>query len=191
MPLTAPIPGPIGTPDPPITVREFASFANSDRPDEQRMTPYVNAAVLYVEERCGPIAGGQYRFVVSQNARRQLVLPLGRITEIESITDPHGNVVTLDHVSAARDVDWLAGIITVPYTLAGTYEVVATVAPSPKAESLKLAALIIARHLWETQRGLGARASAYGDAASIPAGVAIPRRAEILMESARDPVGFA
>jgi hypothetical protein len=62
--------------------------------------------------------------------------------------------------------------------------------PDPIPAEVRLAVLIIAQHLWETERGtgsrtdLGARGPEDGEAAAL-SGFAVPRRAEQLLGSLR------
>jgi hypothetical protein len=178
--LTAPTSGPVSASVPPLGISDLAEHANT-KPDAQ-MLPYVYGGVLVVEGKCGPILGGAYRWLVDQApGHRTLALPVLKVAEVTAVVDPDG----VDHVGrlSGRDVNWTAGLIRVPDCVPGTWQVTCTHARTDQeVANLKLAACIVAKHLWEAQRGGRTVVGPYGETQAAPPSFAIPHRAEQLME---------
>jgi hypothetical protein len=155
-----------------------ASAIGSAGDDELQRT--LDAAEQHVIRLCGPLAGGTS--VEAYLSGDQLVLPMTRLAAAPTVTDPDGRAVVL----AARDVNLLSGIIRVPYRRSGPWTVAVTSSAEVPAD-LRLAVLIIAAHLWETQRVPGAGqggGQGFGQqsAAARPgAAWAVPNRAATLM----------
>lgn len=79
-------------------------------------------------------------------------------------------------------VDTYSGTITSRYGTWGSGTLVYTAGLSQVPERVRLAGLIIAKHLWETQRGSGRPGDGDNDSWNPTMGYAIPRRAQELLE---------
>lgn len=163
------------------------------------MQRHLDAALRHVAAECGtavsagaltlPVtasaSGSPYVTAAGQGAA--LLLPAVRITSVVSVIDPDGVEVT------PLRIDLLAGIVWVPMLRSGTWRITVTFDDLPP--DLELAVLIIAAHLYGTQRvpgmngepnprpGLGGQGIRQG----LPPGVAIPNRAAALMGPYRLP----
>lgn len=107
------------------------------------------------------------------------LLPIGPGVSVTSVVDAAG--VTR---AAADFTVYPSGVVTGPdgvFTVTYTAGRSATAAGLP--QSYRLAILIVAEHLWQTQRGNGARGRSDD---VIPAGFAIPNRARQLVGGIRD-----
>ncbi len=138
------------------------------------------AAVALVESRCGSL-GTTAVTVLSVTSRggRVLVLPAVRVGEVTGILDPSGTVVPLADVT----VDAAAGLITIPAGYAGVWTVTVAANDTVPAD-LRRAVLIIAAHLWESQRITQPGRAGFGGGDVPPGaspGYAVPNRAETLM----------
>lgn len=153
--------------------------------DDAEIQRVLNAAELWVNAHTGARLGGGTETLSARSLSGSvLVLPATRLSAVTKLTDPDG-VVT---VPAAKDVDLLAGIVALPYRAAGIWRVEVTFAAEIPAD-LRLATLIIAKHLWETQRVPGQPEGArpgfgvggHSEVISTPLGFAIPHRAKELL----------
>lgn len=176
-----------------VTITELAAFMRAPdlaTSDTAALQEHLDAAIEYVQSVVGPVGEVSVHWdVYASDTQRQIVLPATRVQEIVSITAPDGSAVTVDH---RRDVNKLAGIVTVPRPMRGTWTVEGRTADA--SSSIKLAIKIIASHLWGTQRGTGGgRTSMYAapDTTATPVGFAIPRRAEQLLAPYAIPHEFA
>lgn len=167
-----------------VTVAEFANHMNKPDPDPEdqaKLQDHLDAALEWVTEKVGPLTGVAQDFAVFTGGRF-LVLPATHLLAVVSVTDPFGNDVTI----AAQKIDRLAGIIEVPRSVSGEWTVRASTREHGKA--VRLAVLIIASHLYETQRGRAGNAprdamhaSGGMEGGSTPVGFAIPNRAADLL----------
>lgn len=149
-------------------------------PEEDRLQEHLDAALEWVEARVGLLSGVGRDYSVYA-AGRYVVLPVTHLTGDVTVTDPNGNTVT------PRSLDRLAGIVEVSGAVRGDWTVNASTREHGKA--VKLAVMIIASHLWETQRGRDAGAprsamlAAGGmDVTPTGSGYAIPNRARDLLK---------
>ena len=142
----------------------------------------LTAAENLVTARCGPLGSAAATLNVHASGTN-LVLPRTRLASVAAVRDPDGNVVEL----GPGAVNLLSGIIRLPYRRAGAWSVDITAAADIPAD-LELAILIIAAHLWETQRVPGARRPGQQPEAPVPGGFAIPNRAKTLMAPYMLPV---
>ncbi|TKJ24361.1 head-tail connector protein [Blastococcus sp. CCUG 61487] len=160
----------------------------SDEDDELQRK--LDAAEAHVAKRCGPL-GPSTVTVTAHLSGDHLVLPATRLATVAEVRDPAGQVVQL----ADGATNLLSGIIRVPYRRAGAWAIDITttrnVATDERLADLHEAVLIIAAHLWETQRVPG-RSPRPGQAPEPPTGrgFAIPNRAATLMGPYTLP-GFA
>lgn len=150
----------------------------------------LNAAEALVSKRCGPL-GSTAITVTAHLSGDRLVLPATRLATVAEVRDPSGQVVTL----ADGATNLLSGIVRVPYRRAGAWAVDITttrdLATDERLADLHEAVLIIAAHLWETQRVPGRAARPGQPPEPQPGrGFAIPNRAATLMAPYTLP-GFA
>lgn len=154
--------------------------------DAELQTDALDPAEAWVGKYLGvPLGEGWRDFTVTATGGN-LILPISNLTAVVSVTDPDGLAVTV----LARDVNLSAGIIAVPYRKSGSWTVTVNVDTAVPAD-VRLAVLLIAGHLWETQRGTSPSALALQGAEPevFPAGqgYAIPNRAQALLEPYRMP----
>lgn len=181
-----------------VALADLATFLKASEyetgPERHLLQVVLNAALTDVEERIErPLDNTPRTFVVRTGAPyRVLVLPVTSLVEVTSITGPDGVEIPLDLVD---DIDLEAGIIILPAAQRGRYTVVAT--DRLLGDSLRLAVMIIASHLWQVQRGSdsGTQRVGFGmpvaDTAPIPRGFAIPARALELVAPFVPGGGFA
>lgn len=173
-----------------VTINDLAAHLNlaagppADPVDRAEMQRMLDAALDRVRAECGTAAAGTSTVPVTSTGRSTvLLLPVVRLSAITAVLDPDGTPVT------PVDVDALAGVVRVPAARSGVWRV--TVTLDGLSASLELAALIVAGHLYETQRRTrpaGARPGAVA-APTGPGGLgfAIPHRAAELMAPYRLP----
>lgn len=186
MSVTAPATGPVGARADEVSTGDLALFAKTA--DDPELQAYVTAALGFVRRECGPITVGQWCYPVDQSrgdlALRLPPLPEVVLSSVDTVIDPDGIDVTAQ--LTVSDVDWARGAITAPGWRPGTWRVTATrTRPEDSTEALKLAVLVVAKNLWELQRGKSARPAAYGPQDATPPSPAwngIPARAKKLME---------
>lgn len=170
-----------------VSLDELARFMRAPQlasgSEAELLQEHLEAALEQVAAIVGPPGEATTSWDVYMGATaRQIVLPATHLQEVVAITAPDGSAVTLD---ARRDVNALAGIVTVPRAMQGTWTIEGRTRST--TASVKLAVKIIAQHLWGTQRGTGGgRAGMFAQAAEdvvqTPVGFAIPRRAAQLLE---------
>lgn len=184
MAFTAPPVGPVATPAAEVTTADLAAFASV--PDSASLQPYVGTALRKVILACGPITAGQWRFAIPQttNSRRLGLTrwPTVTLASIDGLADPLG-VDCLAQLTPNTDIDWRMQAVLAPYLLAGLWQITATLTrPADDASSLKLAVKIIAKNLYEVQRGGGARPGAFNDQGAPPMWSGVPSRAKEIMK---------
>lgn len=187
---------------PPVTLDELVRHLNMS--DAQKtansaeLQLMLEAATELVEGRVGPIVTREVTERLEARAGRLWPTQLP-VTDLGDVTDPYDAAVTTGYVDA--------GTVRFPtgYTPAcGRWSVTYSAGRGDIADvpaGLKLAVLIVAKHLWETQRGTGSSPSrgtrGYGQASDEPIvqpvagmGYALPNRALELMAQ-HVPVVFA
>jgi hypothetical protein len=152
--------------------------------DDGELQEMLDAAEAWTSRHIGlPVGAATHDFRVYSDST-QLLLPATGLSGDVTVTDPTGAAVT------GASVDLAAGIVRVPYRRSGTWTVTLTRPAGTGLEpDLRLAVLIIAAHLWETQRG-PAPAGPLADPDAVPAfgaGFAIPNRAQDLLSGFRLP----
>lgn len=182
---------------PPVTLDELKKHLN--RPagaadEDAELTLHLEAATEAIEQRVGPIVNRE----VTERARLSGDLlelnerPAVSLTTITNVVNGTPTAITgllLDEL----DVDLEAGLVNLGHVRGATslYEVTYTAGRGVIADipaRFKLAVLIVAEHLWQTQRGNGAPPRMFGvspetstsssNAADyIYRGFALPRRA--------------
>lgn len=169
-----------------VDLADFKRHLNKTSPsttDDEELQVVLDAASKWVERYIDtPLGGGSATYTAYADNYR-LVLPVSRLASVTAITDPFG----VDVPVASCYVDLSAGIVILPYTIHlqgylqyrqnGAWIVSVTLASTVDAD-VKLAILIIAAHLWSTQRGAGTTPRAAQEALGPPqAGYAVPNRA--------------
>lgn len=193
----------------PVSLEEFKRQLNiTSTKDDVELQLNLNAAVKAIEKRIGPILTQQFTERVTVSGRGHLVVAQTPTVAVVSLTSiPAGVTWTPDQL----DVD-PAGIIRpasgarfsggARFHGVTEYDVTYTAGRGDTAsEDHKLAILITAEHLWETQRGNGVRPAMFGmapegsatsahEADYVYLGFALPRRALELI-SGDDTITFA
>lgn len=167
-----------------VTIEDLAEHMQQSLPQEPakvaEMQRMLDAALDRVTAECGTAASGASVVPVVSTGGPLLLLPVVRAEAVTAVFDPDGNPVT----PVATDA--FAGIVEVPAGRRGTWRV--TVSFGAALASLELATLVIAAHLYGTQRvptrGNGPMAAGQ---AAVPSGFAIPHRAAALMDPYRLP----
>lgn len=154
--------------------------------DDAELQNTLDAAEGWVAKYIGAgdaLGVGSRTFKVHANGCN-LVLPVTRLASVESVADPDGVAVDFD---ADDDVNLLSGIVRVPHRRRGAWTVVAS-SPTTVPADIRFAVLVIAGHLWDTQRvagqGEGNRPGFGGNTApgpTVSTGYAIPNRAKTLL----------
>lgn len=174
-----------------ISLDEFKAHLNITRDkDDAELARVLDAAESWVNSYTGGRLGGGLRTVSARSVGGTcLVLPALRFTAVTELVDPAGRTV----VPAAGSVDAAAGIVELPHRMRGIWRAVVQYADEVPAD-LRLAAMIIGRHLWETQRQAGSPEGGrpgfgYYNEAGVPVvGFAIPNRAVELLAPYYVPV---
>lgn len=161
------------------TLAEFKRHLNipsSNTSNDTELTDVLTAASEIVEKIIGgPLAVTS--FTQRYSTRDSVIVPNYRpLVSVTSITPDYGTALD----SSTYTVDTGAGTVSSSYGTWGSGTLVYTAGLSSIPYRVKLAGLIIGKHLWETQRGAGRPGDA--DEYVPPAGYAIPRRAQELLE---------
>lgn len=162
--------------------------------NDTEMTGHLEAATTALEGLVGPMVP---RTVVTRRraAGGAIVVPVRPVLDVTSVAGVAWDG-TIDQDVTALDWD-TNGIIRGGHTCLprGRYTVTYTAGRDPVPENMRLAVLIVAAHLWETQRNRGARRGVLGDfdsgnpsqdAILVTRGFALPRRALELLQT-EDP----
>lgn len=169
-------------------------LSKSDDTDDFELNVMLEAATELAEGLVGPIVN---RSVTSRVhfPGGVLTLPSWPVVSVESVTDVRGDS---SYVAADLEVDTAAGMVRLDgggALSAGVWDVTYTAGRAAAAvdvpASIRLAVLIIGKHLWETQRGKSTRRSASGQMLAeeerAPQGFAVPHRAAQLLMPYRVP----
>lgn len=136
--------------------------------------------LIAVSELVAKIIGGPLAvttITARYNTAGTVLIPSQRpLVSVVSATADWGGTVD----ASSYTVDTYGGTITGLYGTWGAGTLVYTAGLSQVPERVRLAGLIIAKHLWETQRGAGRPGD--NDEFVPAAGFAIPRRAEELLQ---------
>jgi hypothetical protein len=171
-----------------LTIDDLAAHLNlpgnvapADPVERGELQRHLDSALERVGSECDTAVDGVSTVPVSSGGSIALLLPVVRIDSVDAVVDPDGNPIT------PTRVDVLAGVVWVPVSRSGVWQV--TVTATAARVSLELATLIIAGHLYETQRRTRpqARPGAPGPQGPTGAGYAIPHRAAELMAPHRLP----
>lgn len=172
---------------PPVDVVDLKLHLQMDpnnTANDTELTSHLAAATNALEGLVGPMLPRQ----VTQRrtaANGTITLPVRPVLSVESVAGvPLSG--TVDAATADLEASAAGVVRTVSTTLPnGRYDVTWTAGRDPVGEHLKLAVLIVAAHLWETQRNRGARRAMLGDENPNPyqdsqlvmRGFSLPRRA--------------
>lgn len=166
------------------SIEEFKTHLNrTDIADDVELRTHLAAATDWVEDEIG---GPTYPTTITETHTGVVdtIIPRRRpVISVASITPYLGTALSTD----AYRVDTDLGVIFLRYSSATEYAIVyragfATAMP----ERVKLAGLIVAEHLWETQNGFAGRRNA-DDFVTSGFGYAIPRRAQDLIDKSKLP----
>jgi hypothetical protein len=173
-----------------IQLDEFKAHLNLSRSvDDAEVQRVLDAAETWVGDYIGRPLAGASRTYTARAIGGMLVLPVIGLQSVDSITDPYGASWTFQpwqvDLGAGTVVLWHGGSRHDVARSAGIWTVAATSASYLPAD-VKLATLIIGKHLWETQRMAQARPGFNGTPGQpgevpVPAGFAIPNRARDLL----------
>jgi hypothetical protein len=161
-----------------VSLEELKAQLNrTDSADDVELRGYLASATRYVEWRSGgPIA--VQTFTERHFVTGPTITPRRRpLVSITSITPDFGQA--LDTSTYIADTD--ANQIMLYYTvLPGWHTIVYRAGWAVPNENQKLAGMIVAQHLWDTQNGFAGRRNA-DDYVTTGLGFAVPRRAEQLL----------
>jgi uncharacterized phiE125 gp8 family phage protein len=174
----------------PVTLAEFKAHLNrttAAAADDTELTVHLESATEAIEVRVGPLVTREITEDVPTAAGRVL-LTHRPVVGVSAVSTVHAGVVTpLSGFTAETvDIDAESGLVRIVALSAGrtgriTYEAGrGEIADVPAR--FKLAVLITAAHLWETQRGRGVTTGRWGtqedeDLPTYMRGFALPRRA--------------
>lgn len=148
----------------------------TDDADDLELRGHLASATRYVEKRLGGPVSVQ-SFTERHLVTGPSIVPRRRpLVAVASITPDFGTALTTDAYVADTDVNQ----IILRHGLAGWYTLVYSAGFAQPGENAKLAGLIIAQHLWETQNGGGGRRGQ--DMVPSGLGFAIPRRAAEMLD---------
>lgn len=178
--VVAVIPGQLDVRSPGVYVASLQELKKqlrrTDDADDPELRGHLASATRYVEKRLGGPVGVQ-QFTERHLVTGPTVIPRRRpLVSVTSITPDCGAALTSDVYVA--DVD-LSQIVIRCGPL-GWYTLVYSAGFAQPGENAKLAGLIIAQHLWETQNGIAGRRGQE----TVPSGLgfAIPRRAAEMLD---------
>jgi hypothetical protein len=176
---------------PPVSLAEVRAQLNlkSDQiADDEELWRKLLAATSRVEAEVGPMMPRAVVGSIRSTSRGNLILPVWPVLSVEEVRDPADTVVG----SGTYEVDLAAGHIRLCTYFRQWWTVYYTVGQDPVPEDLMEATLVVAAHLWETQRGPILSAASFrgaGQPAMIPArGFGLPNRARELMAPYLVPV---
>lgn len=148
----------------------------TDSADDLELRGHLASATRYVEKRLGGPVSVQ-TFTERHLVTGPSIVPRRRpLVSVTSITPDLGSALTSD----AYVVDTDLNQIILRYGAIAWYTLVYTAGLAQVSENAKLAGLIIAQHLWETQNGGGGRRTQ--DTVPSGLGFAIPRRAAEMLD---------
>jgi uncharacterized phiE125 gp8 family phage protein len=172
------------------TLTDLKAHVNvSSTADDGELTDMLDAAVDVVEGIIGPITSQTVTETHYGLCSDVLVLRRMPVADLLSVGYRSG-ATTTDLLLTDYELDADTGLVrlTSGGRFAGNYRVTYSVGRPSVPAAVRLAILIIAGHLWETQRGTAPSALAlqdpnagFGDTASVGLGFAIPNRAQELL----------
>lgn len=180
------------------TVGDLREHTNqTDTTHDRELTDMLDAAVEVVEGIIGPVASGtvtETHYNVSSSVLVLRSMPVAALTAVSS----RAGAVTTPLTLADYELDAGTGIVRRKDGGAfyGSYTVTYSTGRAAVPASIRLAILVVASHLWETQTmpGMDRMQPGFGGADGIPdagspgRGFAIPNRAQELLAPYRMPV---
>ncbi|MEU4590044.1 hypothetical protein [Micromonospora aurantiaca (nom. illeg.)] len=160
----------------PVTLAELKKQLNrSDRADDLELQVHLDAAIEVVEDLVGPLTVREF---TETHCGPTLALNRRPLVSVMSVTGPGGLVLN----DGLYTVDTAAGTLTARWGARQDLTVVYRAGWSTIPAAYRLAVLIIAQHLWQTQHGGGGRVLPGDDTIAMPGmGFAIPSRAVELL----------
>lgn len=171
---------------PPVDMADFLSHLNmtdsEGGPHAAELALTLEAATELVESHVGPMVARTVT-LTAEPSERELLVDVYPVLSVTTFTNSSGT-------SLAAGAEVSGGVITRYPTVLGTgrHTIVYQAGRTPVPAALKLATLIVAKHLWETQRASGSLASSGRFGATGPEmvpntsmGFALPNRAAELM----------
>lgn len=150
-----------------------------DTSDDLELQLYIDAVTAPIERELGTVV--EQRTVVDTfnfaKGTTSFLLRSVPVASLASISAVDGST-TWPVDASAMHVDSDTGLVTVlsGAALTGLVAVSYTAGPAQVPANVRLAAMIVLQHLWETQRGRTGAVAGGGDLV-IPAGYAVPNRA--------------
>lgn len=177
---------------PPVSFGDFVAHLNmgdeaGDNTNELNLM--LEAATDVVENEVGPLLPREVTSTVHARSGA-LFLPSWPVLSVDTMTDPAGLPVDVDGVGLGSGLVTLTNARLSSY---GAYTVTYTAGWDPVPAALRLAVLIVAKHLWETQRPSGGSVPGRFGAEQFEVtqvsgkGFAIPNRAMELMAPYMQP----
>lgn len=160
------------------SMEEFKAHLNrTDAVDDLELRTHLSAATDWVEDEIGgPVTPTSFT-EVHTGVVGELVPRKRPLISITSITPYLGTALG----AAAYRADTDLSVIFFRYASGTEYTLIYRAGLSVIPERVKLAGLIVAAHLWETQNGFGGRRNA-DELATTGLGFAVPRRAMQLLD---------
>jgi hypothetical protein len=155
------------------------NIAASDTSEDVELQGYVEAATAAVETQLGQVVDqrtviDQFDFARSATAFLLRSAPVLSLTSLVALDGTQTWDVSLTHVDGGSGCVTVLSGPPVKGSVLATYQAGMTLVPA----NVRLAALIIVQHLWETQRGtMGVQLGGDTDNYVVGRGFAIPRRA--------------
>lgn len=154
--------------------------------DDAELLPMLDAAVEVVEGIAGPLSAGDVTETHYGVASRLLVLRKAPVSAVAAVSvTPAGGVATAWTADAYTLDGDLGALRSVAGMFFGDVTVTYTVTPVATPAAVSLAILVVAAHLWETQRGAGPSPIPgqpdSGEVFAPGVGYAIPNRARELL----------
>lgn len=169
-----------------VSLEELKKQLNkTDSADDAELRTYLAASTRYVEKEIGGPVSVQ-TFTERQFIIGQTVIPRRRpLVSVTSIT-PDFTSTALASTSYTADTD-VNQIFFYYLVYTGWHTLVYRAGRASPTENIRLAGMIVAQHLWDTQNGFAGRRNA-DDFVQSGLGFAVPRRAAELL-GAGDAIG--
>lgn len=175
---------------PPVSLAELrahTNFRGTETVDNDELLSKLDAATRHVEGKCGAMVPRTVTSTV--RGANPLLLPQWPVLSVATVTG-HTSLVDAGAALAVLDLVgqslYLDSAVVDSYYYRPRYVVTYVAGRDPVPEDLREAVLVMAAHLWETQRGPVAAATPFSgggaSTGSAPAGFAVPNRAAELME---------
>ena len=161
--------------------------------DDNELQDHLDAAIEVVEGIVGPISSGtvtETHYNVSSDVLVLKRMPVASLVSVSSRVGATTTALTLADYELDADTGLLRAVSGAGFY--GSYTVSYTVGRSALPASIKLAVLIVAEHLWRTQRGvapspLDVQNQEFEQASPSGVGFAVPRRAAELLAAYVQP----